>query len=198
MNREDSDILKGMASKSKGPAAGDARNNPFEGWPHSLFELRKIFNKLGPKGFREKFPVPFLIASTLPSAGAECEGPRTAFAERGDGERILQDLQCRYMIPVTKNDRNVFTSMVTIGRARNNDIIIRNSKISKLHAAIVVDNGSFTIKDMGSTNGTMVNGDRLMEHQHRQLSNGDVVAFWHFQAEFHLPESIVDMIKGHF
>ena len=50
-----------------------------------------------------------------------------------------------------------------IGRAPDNDIVLNANTVSSYHAEIFVKNGQFHIKDMDSTNGTKVNGERVSE-----------------------------------
>lgn len=53
-------------------------------------------------------------------------------------------------------------SEVTIGRDIINDIVINDAEVSRRHARLAPQAGSFLVEDMGSTNGTFVNGQRLM------------------------------------
>lgn len=51
---------------------------------------------------------------------------------------------------------------INIGSAAGNDVVITNTGISRSHAQITVRNdGSVMIRDLGSTNGTYVNGNRI-------------------------------------
>ncbi|MCD4673949.1 MAG: FHA domain-containing protein [Anaerolineaceae bacterium] len=50
----------------------------------------------------------------------------------------------------------------TIGRDLSNDIVINDSEASRNHARIFLQGGNYIIEDLGSTNGTSVNGQRLM------------------------------------
>ena len=59
---------------------------------------------------------------------------------------------------------------VTIGRDRANSIQLNDQEISRHHAELSSENGGFQIADLGSSNGTFVNGQRVDRHQ---LSNGD-------------------------
>ena len=51
---------------------------------------------------------------------------------------------------------------VTIGRELNNDIAISDPEISRRHAHIFLQGVNYVIEDLGSTNGTSVNGQRLV------------------------------------
>jgi pSer/pThr/pTyr-binding forkhead associated (FHA) protein len=63
--------------------------------------------------------------------------------------------------------------MVTFGRAPDNDIVVGDPATSGRHGRIEVRNGLFWISDLGSTNGTLVNGEPVIE---KQLGNGDLIA----------------------
>jgi phosphoserine phosphatase RsbU/P len=61
-----------------------------------------------------------------------------------------------------------------IGRQPENHLILRDSRVSRSHARIVVVNGGYVLEDMGSRHGTFVNGKRV----HRKaLENTDRVEF---------------------
>lgn len=60
--------------------------------------------------------------------------------------------------------------IITIGRKPGNDIHIDNLAVSGTHAKILtILNDSF-IEDLGSTNGTLINGDKIAKHA---LQNGE-------------------------
>lgn len=64
--------------------------------------------------------------------------------------------------------------VITIGRSSENDIVINDPKVSRVHCQIVqFDNGTFGVVDFGSTNGTFVNGQRV--HGQVALKKGDKV-----------------------
>ena len=54
---------------------------------------------------------------------------------------------------------------ISIGREPNNDITIDHPTVSRYHARIERENGSFQLKDLGSTNGTFVNGKQVKDKQ---------------------------------
>lgn len=51
---------------------------------------------------------------------------------------------------------------ILIGRTLNNDFVIEHPSVSKRHAQINTSNGSHIVKDLGSSNGTFINGQRIM------------------------------------
>jgi hypothetical protein len=53
-------------------------------------------------------------------------------------------------------------SEITIGRDVSCDIVVNDSEVSRKHSRIVMQAGGFLLEDLGSTNGTFVNGQRLM------------------------------------
>jgi len=60
---------------------------------------------------------------------------------------------------------------VYIGRANNNEIVIKDPYISKKHLRIVKDEGKYYLEDCNSANGTFINGNRVMDVVN--LKNGD-------------------------
>jgi predicted component of type VI protein secretion system len=52
-------------------------------------------------------------------------------------------------------------SSITIGRAPENDIVIPHDSVSRKHCTVDLTRGVFTITDLGSSNGTFVDGERL-------------------------------------
>jgi dipeptidyl aminopeptidase/acylaminoacyl peptidase len=63
--------------------------------------------------------------------------------------------------------------MVTLGRAPDNDVVVGDPATSGHHGRIEERNGFFWISDLGSTNGTLVNGEPVIE---KQLADGDMIA----------------------
>lgn len=73
------------------------------------------------------------------------------------------------------NDRYVLGDhSIVIGRMPECDITIMDSNVSRRHAEIQPRGDGFVVVDLGSTNGTRVNGVRVSE---RELQDGDELAF---------------------
>jgi pSer/pThr/pTyr-binding forkhead associated (FHA) protein len=63
--------------------------------------------------------------------------------------------------------------IITIGRDITNDITINDPEVSRHHLRLTRGAGGFTLEDLGSTNGTFVNGQRLTGA--KPLNNGDMI-----------------------
>ena len=70
---------------------------------------------------------------------------------------------------------NINTSPFLVGRRSDSGICLTTSSVSKQHASLEVRGDQLWICDLGSTNGTYVNGERLDDW--RELQDGDLVQF---------------------
>lgn len=64
---------------------------------------------------------------------------------------------------------------IMVGRDSTNGVAINDAEMSRRHARLTFQGGKYVIEDVGSTNGTFVNGQRLAGPY--VLKPGDVVAF---------------------
>lgn len=72
------------------------------------------------------------------------------------------------------------------GRAAESDIFLEDVTVSRHHAVFAVDGEGLTVSDLGSTNGTYVNGRR---HETAALAPGDEVML----GKFHLVVVVGDV-----
>jgi hypothetical protein len=68
------------------------------------------------------------------------------------------------------------TGRNVIGRGTEADIRLPDTGVSRKHVDIVLDQGTAIAEDLGSTNGTLVNGRRISR---QPLSDGDVIRIGH-------------------
>jgi hypothetical protein len=71
--------------------------------------------------------------------------------------------------------------VVTIGRLAECDVVIADPGASRWHARIRFQDGAYLLTDLGSTNGTQVNGELVQEHP---LSDGDRITIGETVLEF--------------
>jgi hypothetical protein len=65
-------------------------------------------------------------------------------------------------------------AVVTVGRMAESNLVLADPNVSRNHAEIRPQGDGYVVVDLGSTNGTKVNGIRVQEHV---LSDGDEIAF---------------------
>jgi DNA-binding SARP family transcriptional activator len=73
--------------------------------------------------------------------------------------------------------------VLTIGRLFDRDLVIDDGGVSRVHAEVRHLGRSFRLVDLASANGTVVNGERVIEHP---LADGDVIRFGSVEMTFRL------------
>lgn len=97
-----------------------------------------------------------------PSSSGSQQGP-------GQGGLALRFISGKYQggeFPL-ENDREIF-----IGRSSDLEMVLVEEMVSRKHARITMAAGEITIEDLGSTNGTFVNGEKISR---ARLKEGDRV-----------------------
>ena len=64
-------------------------------------------------------------------------------------------------------------TIVSIGRDPSNDVVLPDAMVSRRHAVVEYRGSQYFLRDCNSSNGSLVNGDRVSE---RNLRDGDLVA----------------------
>ena len=73
----------------------------------------------------------------------------------------------------------------TVGRSRENDIVLHDASLSRVHARIDVEEGGSSVLDLGSRNGTFVGGLRILQCR---LKHGDAVQLGELSLRFEEPQ----------
>ena len=76
----------------------------------------------------------------------------------------------------------------TLGRGSDVGINLDHSEVSRHHAVLRLDGDQLTITDLGSTNGTMVNGEPLTARVPAPLRPGDTIQFGSAELQFRVEE----------
>ena len=77
------------------------------------------------------------------------------------------------------------TGEYRLGREKDCELVLKHWSISRKHALIQRDGDGVTVRDLGSKNGVLVNGEKVDEN--RRLRDGDVVAVGHTEVRFRNP-----------
>jgi len=83
---------------------------------------------------------------------------------------------------------------ITIGREASNGLAVIDPSVSRRHCAVCGQEGKFQVRDLGSRNGTIVNGEGVQE---QELKHGDQIAAGDSSFLFLLEDRDVDPLPGH-
>jgi hypothetical protein len=97
---------------------------------------------------------------------------------RFDGSALAQLLaECaHFIVPLRKRSgaEMLYADRISVGRARNKDIVLRHASVSKFHGWFQVDeSGEFYFVDAGSKNKTCLNGRALTQRELAYIESGD-------------------------
>jgi len=87
----------------------------------------------------------------------------------------------------TKKEIPILTRVISIGRDPSNDLVLSDSMVSRRHAILEHRENQYILRDNNSSNGTMVNGDRV--DSEKPLRDGDLVAIGSSRLLFQLDET---------
>jgi hypothetical protein len=83
---------------------------------------------------------------------------------------------------------------ISVGRTGSNQLIIDDVSVSKVHASLVSNaNGSLSVADTGSTNGTLVDGERIPYGKSVAIGGNSVVTFGTVEVQFEDPSKSTDV-----
>ena len=118
--------------------------------------------------------------------------PTDAVEERIDAEGVRSDLEPGTALLVSVRGPNAGArflldkDVVTVGRHPESDIFLDDITVSRRHAEFRRAEGTFIVADVGSLNGTYVNGTRC---EHQALVHGDHVQIGKFRLQAMIPEA---------
>jgi hypothetical protein len=82
---------------------------------------------------------------------------------------------------VVLREVNLTKDRTTVGRRSHNDLVIDNLAVSGEHAVVFASGTDIYLEDLGSTNGTTVNGQPVKKHL---LQSGDVIEIGKYRLKF--------------
>jgi hypothetical protein len=118
--------------------------------------------------------------SSVPDSGGSSQtqvispAPQQPQAAGPRSRLLLNDPNGTHVIPLE-------STLVAIGRGLNNDVILEDSRVSRHHAQLRYRSRRFWVTDLGSTNGTYVNGEPVQE---QALRDGDVISLGGLELTF--------------
>jgi hypothetical protein len=138
------------------------------------------------EAFAAKFTHPFLIRQGDPdqmeriSFQTQVGNPRNP----AEMERAMLWASGAIVVPVVKKPENPYPDRISIGRAQNCDVVIRDGTVSKLHGHFTaVGQAEAQLVDRGSHNGTNVNG-KPVKADPVKVASGDKIVFGDVTVQF--------------
>lgn len=99
-----------------------------------------------------------------------------ATPDAGDERRAFGELQ-----PIGGGDPiPLLKATLVVGRRESSDIVLRFPNVSGTHCELAIVEGHWTVRDLGSSNGTKVNGTRVTESR---LDPGDKLSIGRHEYE---------------
>lgn len=141
--------------------------------------------------FERAYPAPVLLVdrSEFDSAGNVSFDTVVVSVRKDDGPQGV------LVFPVAKNRNNPWPERISIGRARNCDVVLRHASVSKLHAHFFLEDSNLVLADAKSTNGCRVNDRPLEPGERVPLSCGDAVCLGMIEATLYTPAGLFRFVQ---
>lgn len=177
----------------------------------SLDPYRKLARSLPRDKFIAQYAHPFLVKHPIGSASDDPSGDdpwddRFSFRTRVFDDPDDPDLEDEFgpiahewrVVEVKKREGNPFPERISVGRAKNCDVVLRFPSVSKLHAHFLVKTGDpvYRLVDQRSANGTRVRGKAIDAGATVTVQEGDVIRFGGVDLELMGPGRFHSLLVG--
>jgi hypothetical protein len=149
----------------------------------------KTLKAMGAPHFQAYYSNPFLVGIGLLAdlSGGNREGARMTKAVQLDCVETAADGtpgSAGRVWSLRPNPVFATPTVVAVGRAQNNDVVVPEFAISQRHCQFDFIDRKIMVSDIGSLNGTHVNGRRLENEASMEIRNLDVLILGRFQFQF--------------
>jgi hypothetical protein len=121
----------------------------------------------------------------IPEAAAMPANSDTMVFQRPASDEAPDSARRAYLLVSTRGSRPVQFDLgghlIGIGRASDNDVIVDDPMVSRHHCQLRLQHGAYSFADLGSRNGSMVNGQAVSQIA---LGPGDVIRIGDTEIEF--------------
>jgi FHA domain/Protein of unknown function (DUF3662) len=124
--------------------------------------LRNLATKVGVKFDEGKASVVMMQRLSVPLGAIEIGSAPNEETPESFALRTIEGVPPRALYAVGRTSR--------IGRSEEGEIVLLDPSVSRTHAVVEVEGGAAVVRDLGSTNGTFVNGRRV---ERQALRDGD-------------------------
>lgn len=157
-----------------------------------LEEFLQLRETISREAFLARLPGPVLLVPLESDAPEEESDFRTVSVTR-ENARVSGG---NSVALVAKRSADAFQSFIWVGRESRCDVCIPVESVSKLQGQFTrKPDGSFELLDVGSTNGTWVNGAKLEKNKPAELHSGNRIRFGRLEVTFLSAEGFWDELS---
>jgi hypothetical protein len=111
------------------------------------------------------------------------------------GKVLASDIDFE-VYPLSKKGGASYPDRITIGRTPNNDIVIPDTSISRLHAYLRRDGTAWVVADAGSKNGSQLAGAPLEARRERPIASKTMLRLGDVDLTFYLAPDLYGALGG--
>lgn len=156
-----------------------------------LRDLRAELLKSGEADFRRSYHDPILLVIGRIAELDESNSDGTIMTSPGD---MAEQIALLHRVFVVRRKDNAVLGPITLGRVSESDVTIPEYSISKRHCVFTRQSGTLQIADCGSSNGTLVNGERLAPNKPKTLKGGELLGLGRFSFMIQLPKKLPEFV----
>jgi hypothetical protein len=163
--------------------------------PNFVSDYAEELKRIGDDAFGQTYPHTVLVVTGIVGALAE-QVPlnRTMVTEpAGLSVQAVVGLIGR-VFPLVKSKYSS-PGPISVGRTPDNDVTIAESSISARHCFLRVLGSEIQLSDAGSTNGTLLNGARLVPRKPQRVVEGDVITMGRFTVGLHTSRGFIKHLR---
>jgi hypothetical protein len=154
----------------------------------AVVDVREEARRLAVDAFTRSYSAPAIIFCPLSDRDAVEAPAEETKLETAPGRSGGASFYGDKVAFVVKREGNPFLSMITLGRAGNNDIVVRLPTVSKFHVFFDRDGGRWFVTAQHSVNGTTVDGNPLVPGARVELRDGSRIRLGDdLEGVFYLP-----------
>ena len=158
----------------------------------TLIRIAELSKKvISEEEFLHKFNVPCLLHKQ--SSQQLTPAFRTGYTEAGVGDEDIEGVEVAFL--VRKRPDGPFPERISVGRTRVSDVKLPYPQVSKLHAYFTIDGSTYMLTDAHATNGTYVNGIRLLANTPVAVPPASLIRFGIHLFTFLLPEQLFEYVS---
>ena len=154
-----------------------------------LYELAAEYRSRGKTRFFEQYPASSVlvglgILGLIDEYQSAKDGQTLRFSSSDSDEYIRSAALAERVWFLVKKPQNKQELRIVVGRTAETDVTIPELSISTEHCAFSASPFGLRITDLGSTNGTIVDGQRLGKGESGQLRSGSKIILGRFEFEY--------------